>query len=60
MKKGKDELEEVNFQIYRLKYEVQKYIERCKILEVDPSEKVDELLERLSKMMAKREKLMKE
>lgn len=59
MKKEKDELEEVNFQIYRLQYEIKKYRERCEIMGMDPEPRTDEYLERLLKLMRKRDELTK-
>lgn len=56
MKKKKD-LEEIEFQIFRIKYELKQYIDRCRYLGLDPSAKVDELLEQLSELMKKRDKL---
>lgn len=57
MKKKKDDLEEIEFQIFRIKYALKQYTERCQYLGIDSSEKVDELLEKLSKLMQKRDSL---
>lgn len=57
--KKKDELEEMNFQIFRIKYVIKQYTERCEILGVEPGTKLDELLEKLSELIKKRDRLQK-
>ena len=57
MKKEKKELEEVNFQIFRIEYAIKQYRERCEALGIDPEPKTDELLERLSELIRKRDLL---
>lgn len=59
MKEDKDELEEINFQIFRVEYAIKQYRERCEALVIDPEPKTDELLERLSKLIKKRDLLKK-
>lgn len=55
--KEKDELEEINFQIFRIKYEIKQYTERCEMMGVEPGAKLDEYLELLSGLIKKRERL---
>lgn len=59
MEKERDELDEVNFQIYRLQYEIKKYRERCEIIGIDPEPRTDEYLEKIWKLMKKRDELTK-
>lgn len=53
----KKEFEEVNFQIFRIEYAIKQYRERCEALGIDPEPKTDELLERLSELIRKRDLL---
>lgn len=56
----KDELEEINFQIFRIEYAIKQYRNRCELLGIDPEPKTDELLEQLSALIKKRDQLKKE
>lgn len=60
MKKQKDELEEINFQIFRIKYAIKQYRERCEAIGIDPDSRTDELLERLTELIKKRDRLQKD
>ncbi|MDO4180081.1 MAG: hypothetical protein Q4D36_02190 [Bacteroidales bacterium] len=59
MRKKQSDLDEIEFQIFRIKYALKQYIDRCQYMGIDPSEKADELLEKLSQLMKKRDKLKK-
>lgn len=59
MKKQKDELEEINFQIFRIKYAIKQHIERCEALGISPDPRTDEMLEQLTELMKKRDQLQK-
>lgn len=56
----KGELEEVNFQIFRIKYAIKQYRERCEALGINPNPRTDELLEQLIELIKKREQLQKD
>lgn len=56
----KDELEEINFQIFRIEYAIKQYRNRCESLGIDPEPKTDELLEQLSVLIKKRDQMKKE
>lgn len=60
MKKQKDELEEINFQIFRIKYAIKQYRERCEAIGIDPDSRTDELLEQLTELIKKRDRLQKD
>ena len=59
MENQKGELEEVNFQIFRIKYAIKQYRERCEALGINPNPRTDELLEQLIELIKKREQLQK-
>lgn len=59
MKKNNDELEEINFQIFRIKYAIKQHIERCEALGINPDPRTDEMLELLTELMKKRDQLQK-
>ena len=59
MKNPKGELEEINFQIFRIKYAIKQYRERCEILGINPNPRTDELLEQLTELIKKRDQLQK-
>lgn len=59
MKKKNDELEEINFQIFRIKYAIKQHIERCEALGISPDPRTDEMLEQLTELMKKRDQLQK-
>lgn len=56
----KGELEETNFQIFRIEYAIKQYRTRCELLGIDSEPKTDELLEQLSALIEKRNQLEKE
>ena len=58
MKEQKDELEEINFQIFRIKYAIKQHSERCEALGIDPNRRPEELLEQLVELMKKRDQLL--
>lgn len=60
MENQKGELEEVNFQIFRIKYAIKQYRERCEALGINPNPRTDELLEQLIELIKKREQLQKD
>lgn len=60
MENRKDELEEINFQIFRIKYAIKQYRERCEALGINPNPRTDELLEQLAELMKKRDQLQKD
>lgn len=57
MENPKGELEEINFQIFRIKYAIKQYRERCEILGINPNPRTDELLEQLTELIKKRDQL---
>ncbi|WP_307996166.1 hypothetical protein [uncultured Bacteroides sp.] len=59
MENQKGELEEINFQIFRIKYAIKQYRERCEILGINPNPRTDELLEQLTELIKKRDQLQK-
>lgn len=59
MKKKNDELEEIDFQIFRIKYAIKQHIERCEALGISPDPRTDEMLELLTELMKKRDQLQK-
>ncbi|CDA85164.1 hypothetical protein [Bacteroides congonensis] len=59
MENPKGELEEINFQIFRIKYAIKQYRERCEILGINPNPRTDELLEQLTELIKKRDQLQK-
>lgn len=59
MENQKGELEEINFQIFRIKYAIKQYRERCEILGINPNPRTDELLEQHTELIKKRDQLQK-
>ena len=59
MENPKGELEEINFQIFSIKYAIKQYRERCEILGINPNPRTDELLEQLTELIKKRDQLQK-
>ncbi len=59
-KKNRNELEEINFQIFRIKYAIKQYRERCEAIGIDPDSRTDELLEQLTELIKKRDRLQKD
>ena len=59
MENQNGELEEINFQIFRIKYAIKQYRERCEILGINPNPRTDELLEQLTELIKKRDQLQK-
>lgn len=60
MENQKGELEEINFQIFRIKYAIKQYRDRCEVLGINPNPRTDELLEQLTELIKKRELLLKD
>ena len=58
MKEFSNELEKIDFEIYRLKREIKVYVERCEMFGIKPS-RLDELLDKLKELMRLREEIKK-
>ena len=60
MKDWKSELEKVEFEIFRIKYEIDSYLRQCKILGFEPDEeRIDRYLDALNGYLKRREELKK-
>lgn len=58
MKKFKNESDEAEFQVFRLKVTIKTYLEQCERMGIKP-DRLDEMLDMLSAYMKKRDELKK-
>lgn len=60
MENQKGELEEINFQIFRIKYAIKQYRERCEILGINPTKSKNRRAARTAYKINKKERSVTE